>query len=844
MDPHNRGPEDHDGSGGRQFPAPSRAGGGIAPRPVTPGVVVPPHGIATPIPEHHDVPTSVQETPGTPRRLAQVVAGDLLLTVNPVDGSEVAGVPRERIPAAGRRSTEQRAARVRAARPAPVAGPPAPELPLLERAEESERLIRLVARGRSVRVTGPSGSGRTALLAAIADRCAGLAPDGVIRLSGYRRTLSDLLQELYAAVFHADGYRPDRDRTLAGIKGIGAIVILDDIEFGGAALEELLGAASECAFLVSATPDVAAPVADSHIEEVFLPSLSKGACAELLARAAERDLTDDEISWAADLWFASEGLPLRFVQAGALLRQRTGGASRRAGQEPRALDAAPYDTLSPVPLDATSPLPSAAGRSALPSLAESAAPAELLAGRLSHNAQEALRVAVALGGECVHQSHLPALVGAEAADAALGELIACGLATTVAGHHRLAAGVLAQLTADGPSTPEYAVTAARHFSWWAGHPSVPAVRVAAEADAILAAMAACRDGGQPGTAVRLARVAAPEFAAGLNWSAWERALRVGQEAARLAGEVGEEAYFHHELGVLALCTGNLDRARTELEASIGMRGAVGDRQGSVVGRRTLALVNDRADTGNPLLPVPVRKAPVARVETTKKAPVVPRRAHALPPGATSTTVTISAVDRAEAGRHRQHRRRSAVVGSRRNLAAAGAGAMIAAVLGTVVTLGATSDSRPVTAKPGGSAAQNDDNTGLPADLPTQADSTSRPPSASGSASASKSVAPVPTATTHAPATTAAGTPTRPAGGTPHPTRTPPTHTPTSPPPATSPPPTTAPPTSPPPTSPPPTTPPPPTGTPTSSTSVPPPTGPSGSPTPSAPPTDPPSAPAS
>ncbi|MYV72310.1 hypothetical protein GT043_41675, partial [Streptomyces sp. SID2131] len=49
------------------------------------------------------------------------------------------------------------------------------------------------------------------------------------------------------------------------------------------------------------------------------------------------------------------------------------------------------------------------------------------------------------------------------------------------------------------------------------------------------------------TAVLLARAAAPAFAAGLHWGAWERALRAGQEAARLTGDVAEEAYFHHEL---------------------------------------------------------------------------------------------------------------------------------------------------------------------------------------------------------------------------------------------------------------------------------------------------------
>ncbi len=56
--------------------------------------------------------------------------------------------------------------------------------------------------------------------------------------------------------------------------------------------------------------------------------------------------------------------------------------------------------------------------------------------------------------------------------------------------------------------------------------------------------------------------------------------------------MAEEAYFHHELGVLAICAGNLERARAELEASIGMRGALADKRGTVAGRRALALVAD------------------------------------------------------------------------------------------------------------------------------------------------------------------------------------------------------------------------------------------------------------
>ncbi|GAA3296160.1 hypothetical protein GCM10020295_25170 [Streptomyces cinereospinus] len=358
----------------------------------------------------------------------------------------------------------------RAAAPPVPPGPGRPALPLLGRQDERERLVRLLARGRSVRLTGPGGSGRTTLLDVVAEDCADLAPDGVIRLSGFHRTPADLLHELFHAVHDAPLHRPERDELLAAVGEIGAVVLLDDLEFGGAALDELLDATPECAFLVAATPDVPAPSADAAIEEIFLDGLDRAGGLELLEHAVGRPLTEDEANWAGDLWFESEGLPLRFAQAGALLRQRD---RLRAGAD--ALDEFGVfrDVVVDEPFDAE-PGPPVGTDVPLPSLAEGAAPAALLASRLSASARAALRIAVALGGELPHQAHLPALVGDTHADAALGELLGCALVSPVGSRYRLGAGVQTQLEAAGyaDDPQEHALTTARHYSWWAGHPSV------------------------------------------------------------------------------------------------------------------------------------------------------------------------------------------------------------------------------------------------------------------------------------------------------------------------------------------------------------------------------------
>ncbi|MEU1346067.1 ATP-binding protein [Streptomyces sp. NPDC005795] len=696
-----------------------------------------------------------QQTPQQ-ARIVPLISGDLLLTVNPVDGSEVEPCPPGEQPAAPvRRTPAERADRERATAPPVPPGPPVPQLPLLQREDARERLMRLLARGRSVRLTGPAGSGRTALLNAVAADCAELAPDGVVRLNGHKRTVADLLHGLFEAVHDAPLHRPDRELLLEKLRTTGAVVVLDDLEFGGAALDELLDATPECAFLMAATPDVAAPGPDSHLEEVLLAGLDRGASIDLMERVVERKLTEEEANWAGDLWFESEGLPLRFVQAGALLRQRD-----LLSTDPSAYDEYGYLENRPVeepPADEDAVAAEAADVP-LPSLGEGAAPAALLGSRLSAAARDTLRFAVALGGEVPHQAHLPALVGDTHADAALGELAGCGLLSPAGSRYRLAAGVLAQLEAAGygDDATERARTVAQHYAWWAGHPSVTPARVVAESDAIVAAMAQLVPGdgaGQTSVAVLLARSASPALAAGLHWSAWERSLRIGQEAGRIAGEVAEEAYFHHELGVLALCTGNLDRARAELETSISMRGALADKSGAVAGRRALALVEDRS--GGPaaggvaatdVMPAgrfdasPPRGLPtVIPVSMPRTYPdetvVVPRRSA--PP----VTAGLSS-----GGRF------AVLGGARRNLVAAGAGVLLAGVLGTVVTLGLTSNSEPQGGDPGGSTEQSVTEGGeTQEESPAEETTDGATPSAGTSGSASSPATPGPSGSGSAPA---------------------------------------------------------------------------------------------
>ncbi|MFD0394828.1 ATP-binding protein [Streptomyces nogalater] len=611
----------------------------------------------------------------------------------------------ERPGGATKRTAAERAEVELAARPpAPAGAAPAAEPVVPERREERERLARLLARGRSVRLTGPAGSGRTALLDAVAEDCRDLAPDGVVRLCGFRRAPGDLLHDLFHAVHDAPGTVPIRT-NFSPWSGRSA------------------PSSSWTTWSSAAPPWTNCSTPPPSARSCSAP---RPTCPRPPPRRTWRR-SSSAVSTGPPGWGSWSGPP-----AGRSPRRRSTGPATcgssprgcpavRAGRCP-APAARPTAGRQPARWTSTGSSKTYAGPSSrrwsrgggsAALLGEAAAPAPLLASRLSRSARASLRFAVALGGEVPHQAHLPALVGDTHADAALGELVACGLVSPVGSRYRLAAGVRTQLEAAGyaDDTAEHALTAARHYAWWAGHPSVTPERVCAEADAVLAALAAVvprassSAGDEEGGAVRLARTVAPAFAAGLHWSAWERALRSGAEAARLSGEVAEQAYFHHELGILALCSGQFGRARAELEASSGLRGALADKRGAVVGRRALALLADRAgEVPGPSVPglpapgpsVPGPSAPAGRSLRRYCGTPAPGGALRCPgrdpddPAADAARAAAAAPPvpgpaTRPAGRAGGLRRLA-----RRNLVAAGAGALLAAVLGTVVTLGMTS----------------------------------------------------------------------------------------------------------------------------------------------------------
>ncbi|MYS85275.1 hypothetical protein [Embleya scabrispora] len=493
--------------------------------------------------------------------MLQLIAGELLLTFGGVDGTDVGPMP----------------GGARQPRPSRLPGSvPTSDLPPLGRGVEIAELTGLLQRGTSVRIGGPSSSGRSTLLRHLAALDPAGAPDGVVLLDGRRRGLDDLLQQLHDACFAGPAYRPTREQLVGMLADVAALVVVDDLELGQDDVVELLRMAPECAFLV-AGPEVVDPIVrrDSPLHEITLGGLPQEASFDLLRRIAGRELDDEELAWASALWFQVGGHPGRFVQAGALLARRERG---RSG----------YGLLDDGAAD---------GSGELPSPGEPRQFVPRLVPLVSASAQQVLRLASALDGELPDPVHLPALTGAVDAVGAADELVEAGLAACEFGRYRLTGGTAEAVAAivRGPSS--WAVAAIQHFTWWVSHPSVTPAEVAREADTILACLRESERLGKAGSARALARASAPAFGASARWDTWGEVLDLGLSSARDAGAsaASDHAWFRHELAVLALCTGDAQGAREEAAAATRMRDVGSDKRGLAADRRVLALAGgDRA----------------------------------------------------------------------------------------------------------------------------------------------------------------------------------------------------------------------------------------------------------
>ncbi|WP_157856138.1 P-loop NTPase family protein [Actinacidiphila yeochonensis] len=513
--------------------------------------------------------------------------------------------------------------------------------------EEQLQAIRGAVRTRAmIEFTGERGSGKTALLQAV-------APDAYIRVGG--TPFADFLQDL---VVEFRGRPPGGGRIPAPecfrvLSEVRAVIALDDVSYSPGEIGELRRALAGCAVLVGAREPVVGPMGHSY----RLAGLSEPDAMALLARDTGRLIHPGEVPAVQYLVAAVEGSPLALRQAAALVRLRRydlpalAAALSTAAQQAPAQQApgrnatlgppghpdppghpgpsgnlgspghsgpcdgsGPWDSSTPgdgpAPCDAfgtrghpgspdrfgpgVPPEPEERGQaSRTPGGQASRTPGgalleELAISGLGPDALRVLAVLALAEGCYLPERLLSAMAGAGDGSRHLALLAGLGLAERrgdLAGPRSGSPEPSRRLIADAVDPR----LAHRALVTWFGtrDPDDAEVRPALGVAAALLRQAV-HQGDWPAVH-RLAAAVEPALCLHGHWRSWRSTLEAGAEAAAHIGAPDVIAYTAHQLGTLHLLEGRVQEARAELARALDLRTRLADREGAAVTRRNAEL---------------------------------------------------------------------------------------------------------------------------------------------------------------------------------------------------------------------------------------------------------------
>lgn len=445
----------------------------------------------------------------------QVAVGDNIVQISNVHGG-VVNVGAVRAPPVVRRRA---ADELHAAKPASA---------LVGRGPELEAVLSALRAGQTVEVHGPPGVGKTTLVKHATSRPE-VPAGGVVYRRARRQTLDDVLQALFEAFYEFDAgmpVKPVGGQLRAYLAAVAAVVVLDDLELDREDLQELIGIAPSCRFVVAAERACL-------FGEGLTFALAGLAEAEALAFVADQlghPLEGDELQAAQQLWQRVDGRPLGLIQAAG-----------RAREERRSL----VDVLAE---------PGSGG------------------GGLNEAEQRVLTALAAVDGAALERGRVASLAGLGDATEVLASLQRRGLVQSHSPSY--------SLTTPAVATKADVAAVLDDFRRVGG----------TELDAALALLEVASRHGLWDGVLRLASATDTAMALSGRWGTWERALTLSGQAAAAIGDRPAEGRAQHQLGVRALCLGDTGAARNHLAGAVRIRRAVGDDDGATISQYHLDLL--------------------------------------------------------------------------------------------------------------------------------------------------------------------------------------------------------------------------------------------------------------
>jgi len=488
----------------------------------------------------------------------QVAAGGYLLLLDSGLGARVSPAA-----AAGQAGLKERPG------PASVRPPRFPNL--IGRTRELKAVEEMLPLSPALEFYGPSGSGKTALLRHLAHQpFASGYRDGVIYLECVS-PLDDLLLSIFRQFFEVEaGKVVDQALLQSALSKKRALILLDDVSLTSAEVDKLLGFMPESAFLLaSETPRLLSAGRSLPLEGLPLADML-----QLSAREMGRPLNEDERAALQTMHSALGGNPGQILQAAALARDSRRTLADIVGQ------------LPPGPLSET------LGAAIL--------------GSLSTFESQIVAAVACLDGAPAEEAHLSEFLNLPGAVTLVNNLIRRNILQAHSPRYTLTGGLEGVIAGSWDLDP-WRERFIDYLTGWAENPQNDPARVVEAARAILNLGAWAAAAGRWERLLALVRAVEAAFVLQGRWGAWEKLLGWAQQAGQALNDSAARAWAMHQLGTLALCRGENEKARSWLVRALRLREAGGETNEAARSRQNLSYLLGTA-------PTPVRgpQPPAAR----------------------------------------------------------------------------------------------------------------------------------------------------------------------------------------------------------------------------------------
>jgi Divergent InlB B-repeat domain len=428
------------------------------------------------------------------------------------------------------------------ARPKPLDVRDEPFADRIDRESEVQSLAEMSGPG-PVTVTGEALVGKTYVLRAALAAWTAPAQDGIVCRYGKGRSLEDLLQELWDAVYETKPPTyPGTSELSRDLAELEALVVVDAAELDHADAQRLAALVPKSQLvLVSGERQL------WDGSELVVAGLPAEDALALLERDLGRALSPEERSAATALSAALNGHPQRLRQAASAIRRGT------------------YSLIGDMPSPAD-----VAG-----------AVLETALGSTDERERAVLAVLAQFHGLQVSEELLEALAGAGAGEVAAA-LVKAGLATAHSPSYAAAVALEGKLSA-AELDAAYG-RAVEHLSFPEDN------RLTGDdLQAGLALMQTAARLGRARDVIRLGRALVPALVLARSFGGWREAVGLVRHAAGEVNDRGAEGWALHEAGSRSLCLGEVETGRGLLRRGLKVREEAGDVVGCAATRHNLRL---------------------------------------------------------------------------------------------------------------------------------------------------------------------------------------------------------------------------------------------------------------